>query len=161
MDRVLEEQRSDKKLYLFDSFAGMPEITHPLDGAWKQGELAGSVEKVEELFKHSPRVNIVPGYFSETLHQYTDLRLAFCHVDADLYSSISECITYILPRLSVGGVIVFDDYGFRDTQGARAAVEERFGGEPQNFVPLPTGQALYFARQGDGVLAKVMEADLA
>ena len=146
IDRALQRHRAEKQLYLFDSFAGMPEITHPLDGAWKQGDLANPVGNISELFKDSARVKIVPGYFSETLPQYSDLKFAFCHVDADLYTSVMECLTYILPRLSEGGVIVFDDYGFRDTHGARAVVEECLGQTPPSFIPLPTGQAVYFCR---------------
>ena len=149
MNRTLERHRSEKQLYLFDSFEGMPEISHPLDGAWKEGDLAYPVENVKELFKDSPRVSIVPGYFNESLPKYPDLRFSFCHVDCDLYTSVKECIVYILPRLAVGGVVVFDDYGFRDTAGARAAVDECLGGEPRAFIPLPTGQAVYFGRTGD------------
>ena len=115
----MEQRKSEKQLYLFDSFLGMPEITHPLDGVWKKGDLASPVESVRELLKGSQRVNIVPGYFNETLPQHPNLRFSFCHVDCDLYTSVKECISYILPRLSVGGVIVFDDYGFRDTQGRK------------------------------------------
>ena len=152
MDRLLEEQKSEKKLFLFDSFAGMPEITHPLDNDWQKGDLTSQEEAVRELFRESPRVNVVPGYFNETLHKYPDLKFSFCHVDADLYTSIHECIEYILPRLSVGGVIVFDDYGFRSTAGAKAVVEEYFVQEAVTFVPLPTAQAVYFRRQEDSIL---------
>ena len=151
IDRVLSQTNSDKQLYLFDSFAGMPEITHDLDRAWDQGELAAPVKHVRDLFSGSPQVHIVPGFFSETLPDYADLRFSFCHVDADLYSSTKECITYIIPRLSPGGVIVFDDYGFRATKGAKAAIEECLGTKVPNFVPLPTAQAVYFHRPGNGV----------
>ena len=151
INRVLEQTNSDKQLYLFDSFAGMPEITHDLDRAWDQGELAAPVEHVRGLFSGCPQVHIVPGFFSATLPDYPDLRFAFCHVDADLYTSIKECITYIIPRLSPGGIIVFDDYGFRDTPGAKAAIEECLATEVPNFVPLPTAQAIYIHRPGNGV----------
>lgn len=152
MHRVLEEESSSKKLYLFDSFQGMPEVTHSLDAAWKKGDLASPLEIVQEVFEGSQHVHIVRGYFSETFPQYPDLKFSFCHVDADLYTSIKECIEYILPRLSVGGVIVFDDYGFRETPGAKSVIHEYFGQDRPNFVPLPTAQAVYFAREGDGVL---------
>ena len=149
MSRTLERQRSEKQLYLFDSFAGMTETSHPPGSTSAEGDLADPLENLKELFKDSPRVGIVPGYFSESLPEHPDLRFCFCHVNSDLYASVKECIAYILPRLGVGGVIVFDDYGFRDTAGARAAVDECLGGELRAFIPLPTGQAVYFARPGD------------
>ena len=148
LDRTLERAGSDKRLFLFDSFCGMPEVSHPLDDAWEKGDLAYPVKEVEKLFKESPRINIVRGYFSDTLPQYPDLRFAFCHVDADLYTSVKECIAYIMPRLSPGGVIVFDDYGFPETVGAKAAIEEYSGQAGPAFIPLPTGQAVYLDRTG-------------
>jgi O-methyltransferase len=154
LNRVLEQSNSNKQLYLFDSFAGMPEITHPLDKDWEQGDLASSEAGVRKLFEDSPRVHVVPGFFSDSLPNYPDLRFSFCHVDADLYTSVKECIDYIVPRLSVGGVIVFDDYGFSSCPGAKAAVDDRFGQPPETYIPLPTAQAVYFGRAGDGVLSK-------
>ena len=152
MHRVLDKADSTKQLYLFDSFAGMPDVTHPLDSAFEKGDLSSPLEIVENVFKDSQRTHVVQGYFSDTLPQHPDLRFSFCHVDADLYTSIKECIDYILPRLSVGGVIVFDDYGFKIVPGAKAVIEEYFAKGSPNFVPLPTAQAVYFAREGDGVL---------
>jgi len=46
--------------------------------------------------------------------------------------------------LSVGGFIVFDDYGFPSCPGARAAVDEFFSGKSYFPLCLPTGQALVF-----------------
>ena len=155
MNQILEKEQVGKHLYLFDSFAGIPEVTHPMDGAWKKGDLASSVDTVSKLFQDSSRVKIVQGFFSETLPTYPDLRFSFCHVDADLYTSIRECIDYILPRLSEGGVIMFDDYGFADCPGAKTAITESFGSEFPNFVALPTGQAVYFRRSEDGVNMKI------
>jgi len=144
--RTLDKHGSDKELYLFDSFTGMPDISHPLDGDWEKGDLASEVEHVQQLFEGQSRVNIVQGFFSDTLKEYEGLRFSFCHVDADLYTSIKECIDFILPRLSEGGAIVFDDYGFRDCAGAKQAIEEALGGECPSFIPLPTGQAIYISR---------------
>ena len=149
MDGVLGDQGSEKRLYLFDSFSGMPASSHPLDTSWEKGDLAAQVEDVQRLFKNSSRALVVPGYFSETFPQYPDLHFSFCHVDCDMYTSVQECIAYILPRLSAGGVIVFDDYGFRDCLGAKAAIEEFLGGSRSSFVPLPTGQAVYLRREFD------------
>ena len=146
IDRLLTQEGSGKKLHLFDSFAGLPDITHPLDSSWKKGDLSSSITKVQELFEESPRAKIIEGYFSDTFPDHPSLQFSFCHVDSDLYTSVKECIDYIMPRLSSGGVIVFDDYGFRETPGGKAAIEERFGSGGQSVIPLPTAQAVYFHR---------------
>jgi O-methyltransferase len=148
LNRRLQAQGSDKNLWLFDSFEGMPEISNPLDSAWERGDLAAPVEVVERVFKDDERVKIVPGFFSDSLPKHPDLKLAFCHVDADLYESIKECIEYIMPRLSPGGIIVFDDYGFRSCPGAKVAIHEAFDAMNQPVTPLPTGQAVYINLRG-------------
>ena len=144
--RTLDKHGSDKGLYLFDSYSGMPDISHPLDGAWKKGDLASGVEHVQQLFEGQDGVHIIPGYFSDTLREHEELQFSFCHIDADLYTSIKECIEFILPRLSEGGTIVFDDYGSRNCPGAMQVVEEALGADCPSFIPLPTGQAIYISR---------------
>jgi len=146
IDRFLGEAAAQKQLFLFDSFAGMPDVTHALDSYWEKGDLSVTEAEVRDLFGSNPRIEIVPGFFSETLPKNQDLTFSFCHVDADLYTSIMECIEYILPRLTPGGIIVFDDYGFRAAAGAKAAIIEGLGPQITNLIPLPTGQAVYLSQ---------------
>jgi O-methyltransferase len=62
----------------------------------------------------------------------------------DIYESVLDCLRFIWPRVSLGGFVVLDDYGFPMCRGARAAVDDYF--RDQSCVPLciPTGQALVF-----------------
>ena len=53
-------------------------------------------------------------------------RLAFAHIDVDLYRSVLDCIEFAYPRLVAGGLIVFDDYGFPSCARARQAVDQAF-----------------------------------
>ena len=66
-------------------------------------------------------VIIHAGQFAETVADVTDQRFCFAHIDADLYSSVLFATGFIFPRLTIGGVIVYDDYGFRTCAGAKAA----------------------------------------
>ena len=140
----LERSGSDKRLFLFDSFEGMPGSPHPLDRHWRARDLAGDAQGVEQLFQESKRVQIVRGFFSDSLRQWPSLRFCFCHVDCDLYSSTMECLEYLHPRLSPGGAVVFDDYGFRRCAGAREAIREFASRRSISYLTLPTGQAIYF-----------------
>lgn len=49
-------------------------------------------------------------------------KLAFAHVDCDWYEPVAYCLKAIATKLSLGGVIVIDD--FHDYGGCRTAVEE-------------------------------------
>jgi hypothetical protein len=45
--------------------------------------------------------------------------------------------------LSIGGIIVFDDYGFRACLGLRKAVDDYFMQQGKKVISLPTSQAVY------------------
>jgi O-methyltransferase len=48
----------------------------------------------------------------------------FCHIDVDVYQSAKDIVTWLWPRLAIGGIIVFDDYGFPYSQGITTLVDE-------------------------------------
>ena len=64
-------------------------------------------------------VHLLPGFFATSLPGPIRGAIALLRIDADLYSSIYECLTALYPRLSVGGWVVFDDFKINQ---ARAAI---------------------------------------
>jgi len=49
-------------------------------------------------------------------------------------------------RLSRGGMILSDDYGFATCPSARKAVDDFFADKPESIIELPTGQASILKR---------------
>jgi hypothetical protein len=90
-------------------------------------------------------IRIHAGFIPATFAGLDDSRVAFAHVDVDLYGSVLDCCRFIYPRLTAGGVMIFDDYGFRSCPGARKAVDEYFADKPEVVLVLPTGQAMVTA----------------
>ena len=53
------------------------------------------------------------------------------HADADLYSSTKYLLEHLWPRLSVGGVVVFDEYdNTAEWPGEKLAADEYFAQLP-------------------------------
>ena len=48
-----------------------------------------------------------------------------CHFDVDVYQSAKDVLDWVWPRLSPGGVVVFDDYGFPACPGVTKLVDEQ------------------------------------
>ncbi len=139
----LAAQAPDRTLHLFDSFAGLPEANPAKDNHHREGDLADTSEAaVRDLFEGATGVVIHPGRFEETVAAVADERFCFAHIDADLYSSVLFASEFIFPRLNSGGVIVYDDYGFRTCAGAKAAVDEYFAAVAMKPVYLTTGQCV-------------------
>jgi len=84
------------------------------------------------------RVQLHRGLFEETLHP-TD-RVALAHVDCDWYEPVKLCIDRIWPRLSPGGMMVFDDYN--DYGGCTRAVDEFAAAEPSADLRSQTPSAV-------------------
>jgi O-methyltransferase len=139
---ALRSMDSARKLHLFDTFKGMPG-TDPRKDFHQQGDFADtSVESVRGFLSGFDNAIFHPGLFSERFQDVDQERFSFVHVDADLYSSVNESCEFFYPRLARGGVMVFDDYGYRSCPGARAAVEEFFRPRGEKIIFLLPSQAL-------------------
>ena len=131
-----------KMLHLFDSFEGMPETVQGVDRL-KRGDLGGtSVTRVEGLLKAFPFAEVHPGFIPATFVGLKVDKVCWAHIDVDIYQSVRDCISFIYPRLSPGGFMIFDDYGFPSCPGARRAVDESFANSAEVPICLPTGQCL-------------------
>jgi O-methyltransferase len=139
---TLQESGQDRPLHLFDSFAGMPETAGGID-KFKAGDFANtSAERAAKLLAPYPFVRLHVGFIPDTFAGHTIERVAWAHVDVDIYQSVRECIEYIYPRLVPGGYLIFDDYGFPSCPSARKAVDDAFAARSEVPLCLPTGQCL-------------------
>ena len=122
----------------------MPQ-TDPAKDYHKQGEFSDtSAEAVKEYVSSHGNCEIRKGYMPDTFRGLESSQIAFVHIDVDIYRSILDSLQSVWPRLSVGGFIVFDDYGFPSCPGARFAVDEFFSGKASVPFCLHTGQAVVF-----------------
>ena len=126
---ALASKRLDRHYWLYDSFAGFPkpgEKDVPDTADIREGEWKGSQPKVRRLFARlgipEARTHITAGWFQDTLPRSPVKRIALLHLDADLYESVKLSLECFYDRVTPGGFIVLDDYGF--WPGCRTAVDE-------------------------------------
>lgn len=131
-----------KIMRLFDTFGGMPPTDESAD-IHRAGDFADTNLESVKAQVNAPAIWHA-GFMPATFVGLEDSRIAFAHIDVDIRQSVLDCCAFIYPRLSPGGIMVFDDYGFPSCPGARAAVDEFFSDKPQVPLVLPTGQALVF-----------------
>jgi O-methyltransferase len=133
-----------KRLYLFDSFQGLPKMDQEKDPWFTEGQYsAESVEAVEELLRDfRSKIDVRPGWIPDTFRGLENNRYAFAHLDVDLYQSTLDCCKYFYPRLVPGGILLFDEYAFAPARGEKDAVDEFFADKPESPITLPTGQAM-------------------
>lgn len=124
----------------FDSFEGLSEPI-PLDGSfWHVGDLNSREADARERLR-SFNAQLYRGWIPERFHEVADRSFAFVHMDVDLYQPTLDSLTFFYPRMTTGGVILLDDYGFSTCPGVTRAAEEYMADRPEPIVPLTTGQA--------------------
>jgi O-methyltransferase len=139
--------KTRRPLRLFDTFSGMPSGCQDLD--WHQaGDFADtSLLTVRALVTYEGAI-FHQGVIPQSFAGLEATRIAFAHIDVDLYQSVLDSCTHIYPRLAPGGILVFDDYGWPTCVGARRAVDDYFRDKPEIPLVLSTGQAIVFRLPG-------------
>jgi O-methyltransferase len=129
--KLLKANHSEKRLWLYDSFAGLPAKTKEdisvAGDQFKAGELFVSKREVVEKFKRAGlKVPIIKKAFFEDLNPETDLpsTISFAFCDGDLYGSIKTSLHLVSPRLDRKGIIIVHDYNNPELPGSSRAVDE-------------------------------------
>lgn len=126
-----------RRVFLADTFRGVVKAG-PKDDYYRGGEHADtSSGVVRELLGSIGLSNaeLLEGIFpEETGHLVADRRFCFCHVDVDVYQSARDTVEWVWPRMPVGGVLVYDDYGFYGCEGVTALGREDRLREDSVFV---------------------------
>ena len=142
--------QKDKTTYLFDTFTGLPEPTVGKDNFHKSGTFSDtSPEVVMQCLGELPKNKIVikKGLFPETAKGLEENRFCFAHIDVDLYKPALEACEFFYPRMTPGGIMIFDDYGFTLCEGVRHAVDEYASSMSIPIIYSATGQA-FIIKQG-------------
>jgi hypothetical protein len=121
----------DRKVYVADSFEGLPEPNpekFPADKSDQlhlQRYLAVSQEEVANNFRKygllDDSVVFLKGWFKDTLPNAPIKKLAILRFDGDMYESTMDVLTNLYPKLSKGGFCIIDDYWW---PACRKAVDE-------------------------------------
>lgn len=126
------------KLWLFDSFQGLPKPTEKdglkddICGLGDIRKYAGTMKcgvdmvtsRLAQVGFPVERTEIVPGFIEQTLSgSRVPQKVIFAFVDLDLYQPISTALKFLDKVIVERGIIVIHDYDYFST-GAKAAVDE-------------------------------------
>lgn len=117
---VLKELGQNRKVYVADSFEGLPQPNvklYPQDEGdihWKHSELAVSSGKVKKNFllfgPLDENVVFVEGFFKDSLPKCDIEKISVLRLDGDMYESTMDSLKYLYHKLEVGGYCIVDDY---------------------------------------------------
>ena len=134
-------------LRLFDTFTGIPFIDTEKDNFCKFGDFGDAGDSLLPFMLYD-KIDIRAGIIPYTFVGLEASKIAFCHVDVDVYQSVKACCEFVWPRLIVGGAMVFDDYNTRECEGARIATDEFFSDKKEKPIMTWGESAVVFKSIG-------------
>lgn len=148
--KIINENFSDRKLYLFDTFEGFDarDIAYEKEQNYSN-ECPGalnmtSVELVLDKMEYPDNCIVRKGYFPDTAEGIDD-KFCFVNLDMDLYKPTWGGFKFFYPRMVQGGIILIHDYFTDGYKGVRRAVEEFI--EKSGVVAFPIGDGISIAIQ--------------
>jgi O-methyltransferase len=136
---------SDRDIYLYDTFSGMPKPEERDDEApggiamsswaahrtdedgdkgsnWMKAGVELVRQRIDPLGYPAGRLHFVKGMVEDTIPATMPDKIAILRLDTDFYTSTKHELKHLYPRLSPGGILIIDDYGA--FPGSRAATDE-------------------------------------
>ena len=128
-------RNSNKHLWIYDSFEGLPEKTREDSSEagknFQKGVLAVSKRDVKLRFLRSglPVPIIKKAWFNELTDADLPPKIAFAFLDGDLYQSIKDSLRLVEDKMTKGGTIIVHDYNNPELPGVTKAVDEWLNGK--------------------------------
>ncbi len=134
-----------RTVYLADTFTGVVKAG-PKDRYYTGGEHANtSASHVQGVLDSLSLENtsILEGIFpDDTAGELDNAQFCFCHIDVDVYQGARDVTEWVIPRLSRGGIIVYDDYGFYGCEGVTEYVDSIASHPSLTFLHNLNGHAV-------------------
>ena len=132
------------RFYVFDSFEGLPEKAwqDAECAVFKKGDYAFTLEEVRRNLERNGvdvnEITFIKGWYKEVLNEETRQGLAIekaavVYIDCDMYESTVPALEFIVPYITHGTIIIFDDwYCFhaRPDRGEQRAFNEWLAKNP-------------------------------
>lgn len=141
------EKVTDKKLYLYDTYKGIPAEYNSENRNQTVYEKEGDIyPEVQKRFSKYPNVQVVQGTVPEIFAKTCPDKIAFLHVDMNSSKSEIAALEALYDKVPVGGIILFDDFGWWGYDKQTYAEIEFMKQRGQSIMELPTGQGLMIKR---------------
>lgn len=128
--QILMADKDKRRLYVYDSFQGLPEKTKedtsPLGESFKPGELFVAkkqfIKNMAQARVTMPQIK--KAWFSDLTSDDVPAKIAFAFLDGDYYASIADPLKLLDSVIGVGSTVIIDDYANSALPGASKAVDE-------------------------------------
>lgn len=116
------EVNKGRKAFGFDTFEGLPEPKLGAGELHTKGSFANT--NFEQLREYLEGIAIlIKGLFPDSAASVSEERFALVHLDMDYGDGTKKALEWFWPRMQKGGIIVLDDYDWRDCPNIKPVVD--------------------------------------
>lgn len=145
--------RAGRRFFLIDTFSG-PVLSQysaveiergrveTAKAALAAGAYVTDLARVRANFAEWPSALVVPGAVPDVLGTLDFGPVAFLHLDMNCALPERSALEFFWPRLSRGGVVLFDDYTYFGHESQTDAIDDFAAPLGIRILALPTGQGL-------------------
>lgn len=144
---MYEPYNYTRRVIGFDTFSGFPDVMSQDmtndENPVKAGDYAVSKDWqniLEEILRHHDALSPLPHLkkcelvagdatktFPDYLKEHPEVIVSLAYFDFDLYYPTKECLSLLIPRLTKGSIVVFDELNHPAFPGETIAVQEVLG----------------------------------
>jgi O-methyltransferase len=153
---LVDLAEAQRTFYLYDTFEGFslqysseddfplaPQFFHIADRGYSAPQL---YESVRGRFSGKPYVKVIKGVVPDILREISPDKIAFMHIDMNSSAPEIGALELLFERVSPGGVVIFDDYGWLLHRKQKDAADRFMSDHGHEILELPTGQGLLIKR---------------
>jgi O-methyltransferase len=148
MSRVVADfvdfNQTGRTFYLLDTYEGLNErlLSEKEKANADKWHYESCYEAVTATFADLHRAKIIRGTVPDTLPQVEAEAVAYLSIDMNCTAPEIAAFRYFWPKLTVGGVVLLDDYGWAGHEEQREAFDTIAEELKVAILCLPTGQGL-------------------
>ncbi len=141
-----------RNMYLYDTFKGFsgkysspadyPDAPQFFEFAHKEYARQEIYDSVMARFSGKSYVQVIRGIVPDVLHDFAPDKVAFLHLDMNSPAPERAALEFLYERITRGGVIVWDDYGWSMFCKQKQSADEFMDAKGCSILELPTGQGL-------------------
>ncbi|MBM3508885.1 MAG: methyltransferase [Alphaproteobacteria bacterium] len=149
MTQHVEFQRHPKRLFLYDTFSGLPEATSTqaerdrVGGGYRDETV---YQAVLDRFALCANVEVIRGVVPDVLSERAPERIALLHLDLNAAQAEVGALDALFDRVSPGGLILLDDFGRQENGALNEAHAAWLAKHGCLALEMPTGQGLVIKR---------------
>lgn len=141
--RMIDFAAVAKTWFLYDAWGGAGAIAALKEEARRLYANPRIFEIARRRCAPFANITLVPGLIPDVFARGAPERVAFLHIDLNNVAAEIAALDHLFDRVVPGGLIVFDDYGWRaDYRDQKPAVDAFMTARGHMVLELPTGQGL-------------------